>query len=389
MCQVELGVLGIRRGQGPALGGAEGETSLLKGAQGVAEAGVVDPELLPESGSGDSARGVLKDLAHGLGEGGWGGVVALDPEAQWLVTGVGEGEEQGVGRRCCAVLHGQAQALIGASDEVTGRVGPGVEIGAAAERLAGVPARALGHVVDDDEGEVVAAVELAEEAEEAGDVGSAVFVEAVKPDEGIEEQESGLKGREGLIEGMLVIGTVETKTRRRDDLDVEGADAEPPVAAQVRHAVPNPGEGVLGEVDEGGAGAHDFEATETGGAGGDGDGEIEAEPGFAGLGRPANDADGGGAPEIVDEPANLLGFRTDGVDGHDGQSAHIQMSLRAAMTSPEETTALPARAASSMALSARWSMALKLPLAISKRLSRALSSKGGVGAPATAERWAM
>lgn len=149
-----------------------------------------------------------------------------------------------------------------------------MEVGAAAECLAGVPASALGHVMDDDEGEVVAAVEFAEEAEEAGDVGGAVLVEAVKADQGIEEQEAGLEGREGLVEGTLVVEAVEAETRSRDDVKVEGAEGEPPVSAQVSYTVPNAREGILGEIDDGGARAHDLEVTEAGGTGGDGDGYI-------------------------------------------------------------------------------------------------------------------
>jgi hypothetical protein len=221
--EIELGVMGGRR-QGPAVGGTADEAPLFKGAEGIAEAGVVDPELLSESGSGDSARRVLEGLAHGLGEGRRSGVVALDLEAEWLALGVSEGQQEGVGRRCLAVFDGQAQTLVGASDEVAGGVGPGVEVGAAAERLAGVPARALGHVMDDDEGEVMAAVELAEEAEEAGDIGRAVLVEAVKPDQGIEKQEPGPEIREGLVEGALVVEAVEAETRSRDDVKVEGAE---------------------------------------------------------------------------------------------------------------------------------------------------------------------
>jgi hypothetical protein len=57
--------------------------------------GVADAELLAESGSGDGARRVLEGLAHDLGKGGWGGVVALDPEAEGLAIGLGERERPG------------------------------------------------------------------------------------------------------------------------------------------------------------------------------------------------------------------------------------------------------------------------------------------------------
>jgi hypothetical protein len=46
------------------------------------------------------------------------------------------------------------------------------------------------------------------------------------------------------------------------------------VSAQVIDAIPDAREGILGKVDDGGARAHDLEATEAGGTGGDGDGYV-------------------------------------------------------------------------------------------------------------------
>ena len=66
--------------------------------------------------------------------------------------------------------------------------------------------------------------------------------------------------------------------------------------------------------------------------------------------------------------------------------AHNHSRLRAAITSAEETVEEAARAASSMDLSARRSMARKLPRLISKIAAWASLSKGSVWAPATVQR---
>jgi len=58
------------------------------------------------------------------------------------------------------VLDGKAQTSIIAADQIAGGVGPGVEVGATAQRLAEVTAGALGHVVDKHEGELMTAVDV-------------------------------------------------------------------------------------------------------------------------------------------------------------------------------------------------------------------------------------
>lgn len=121
----------------------------------------------------------------------------------------GESQEHGVGRDSGAVLDGETEALVGSAEEIASGVGPGVEVGAAAEGLAGVAARALGHVVDESDGEGVATVEFAEEAEQAGDVGGTVFVETVEAHDGIEEEESGPERGEGGVECAPVVVEVE------------------------------------------------------------------------------------------------------------------------------------------------------------------------------------
>lgn len=370
--------------QGPAVGTAHGEVALLEGLQGVTEAGVVDTEPLTESGPGEGPVGVAQFVAYGFGEGWRLGVVAIEEEAGGLVVAAAEPQKHGIDGGSGAVLDGEAEALVGSTEEIASRVGPGVEVGAAPQGLAGVAARALGHVVDERDGEGVAAVELAEEAEQSGDVGGTVFVEAVESDEGIEEEECGPEGGEGGVECAPVGFEVEAQAGPGDDVEVEVGERELPVGTDLGDAVTELMRRVLGEIDDGGARGVDVEAAETGGTGGDGDGEIEPEPGFTGFGRSPDDADGVGAPEALDEPAGLGGPGVDGMDGQGRQAlVHGHSTLRAAMTSPEETTEAFEAATSSRALRARRSTARRLPRLSSKMASRASASKGSEAAPAT------
>ena len=64
------------------------------------------------------------------------------------------------------------------------------------------------------------------------------------------------------------------------------------------------------------------EATQAGRGGSDRHGHVESEERFEALGLSANDADGFGAPEPLDEPALLGGERLELVGGTDRQSGH-------------------------------------------------------------------
>jgi hypothetical protein len=163
------------------------------------------------------------------------------------------------------VLDGETQALIRVADEIACGVGPGVEIGATPEGLAKVAAGAFGHVVDEDDGEVVAAVEFAQEPEETGDIGCAVLIEAMKADEGIEDEELGLEGLEGVVQGDPVALEIEAEAGCGNDVEVEAGERHPPVLTELGDAVTELGKGVLGEVDHGGSGGVDLEAAEAGG----------------------------------------------------------------------------------------------------------------------------
>ncbi len=83
------------------------------------------------------------------------------------------------------MLDGEVQ-LLASVGEVAGGVGPGVQVGAAAQGLTGVLPCAFGHMMYEDDGDVMLAIELTQETQKAGDVGGTVFVEAVEAHEGVE-----------------------------------------------------------------------------------------------------------------------------------------------------------------------------------------------------------
>jgi len=188
----------------------------------------------------------------------------------------------------------------------------------------------------------------------------------VKADKGIEDEEPGLEGLEGVVQGDLVALEIEAEAGCGNGVEVEAGEGEAPVLTELGDAVTELGQGVLGEVDQGGPRGVDLEAAEAGGAGGHRDRQIQSQPGFTRLGGPANDADGAGAPQIADEPRRVGRLGIEGMDWEGGQRlVHGQINSRAAITWPEETASAPAPAASSMDLSARRSMALRLPRLIS------------------------
>ena len=134
------------------------------------------------------------------------------------------------------MLDGEAQ-LLTLVDEVAGRIGPGVQIGAAAQRQTGILPCALGHVVDEDDGDIMLTIELAQEAEQPGDVGGTVFVQAVEPHERIEQQQLGLQGGEGVVQGVSVLLQVEAQAGGGDDVEIESNQRQVSVLTQLVNAI--------------------------------------------------------------------------------------------------------------------------------------------------------
>lgn len=68
------------------------------------------------------------------------------------------------------MLDSELQTVVGAPHQIAGGVGPGMQIGGAAQGLAEIAPGALGHVVDEDQSELIAAVDGAQKAEQRRDV---------------------------------------------------------------------------------------------------------------------------------------------------------------------------------------------------------------------------
>jgi hypothetical protein len=189
----------------------------------------------------------------------------------------GEPKLDGLDGGCGAMLEGESEVLAaeaGAS-EIRSVIVPCVEITRASQGLAEVGADGLAHVVHDDDGDIEAALQLAEVAEQGGDVSGAVFVEAVQSHERVEQQELRAQVLEGGGEASLIGRLVESDGRGGDDVQIERVEVEGAVKAEACDASADLGESVLGEVDESGTGVESREATEERRSGRETDGEVE------------------------------------------------------------------------------------------------------------------
>ena len=68
------------------------------------------------------------------------------------------------------MLDGELQTVVGTAHQIAGGVGPSVQVGGATQGLAEIAAGAFGHVVDQDQSQLMAAIEGTQETEQRGDV---------------------------------------------------------------------------------------------------------------------------------------------------------------------------------------------------------------------------
>ena len=140
---------------------------MLESLEGETEAGVVDAQALAEDGPGERLAGAEESGAHGLGERRRrGGGRAVDDQREGLVGAASEAQQEGIGSGSGAVLDGEKQTVVGAAHQVTGGIGPGMQIGGAAQGLAEIARGALGQVVDEDQSQFMATVDGAQKAEQ-------------------------------------------------------------------------------------------------------------------------------------------------------------------------------------------------------------------------------
>jgi hypothetical protein len=238
-------------------------------------------------------------------------------------------EDQGElwGRGMRPMLGGEEEG-VALSPEVEARIGPGVELARAAKGLAGSQVTgAFSGVVNDGDGEMVSALEVAKKGKERHDGGGDVFIDAVQPHKGVEDQERGFELGDRPLEALTVLGAIEADRGGSERPEVEVLELEAEVSAGLLEAASQDHGSILGGEDEDAAGGVDREAAETGSARSDRDGETEGEEGLSALGLAAEDADGFFAPEALDEPARRCRVAGDLVGGHDGEGAAHELTF--------------------------------------------------------------
>ena len=224
------------------------------------------------------------------------------------------------------MLDAEEQAIVEAA-KIEIRVAPGVKFGAAAQGLSRAHGlAAFAGVVDEDDGEREVALQVAQVGEQGRDLGRGIFVDAMKPDEGVEDEQDRTERVDRRLQLRTVFDEIETHAGGGDHLDGqigEGdaggvGDALEPCAHQMQR--------VLGGVQEHGPVTHRPESTQARDAAGDGDDDVEGQEALAALRLAADDADGLVGPEVLDEPA-VLG-RTDRQVARTGNGQLVIASAR-------------------------------------------------------------
>ena len=173
------------------------------------------------------------------------------------------------------MLDGQRDVVaIAAQIEIA--VAPGMELGRAAQRLPGADAAAaLLGVVDDEDGNAVAALQLAQIGQQWGDLAAGVLVDAMQAHERIEDEQARLQSGDGLGEVAAVGIEVEPNGRRGDDLDIEVGQLHAGGDRDAFEAAAHDMQGILGRKEQDPAGARHREPAQARHTRCDGNREIE------------------------------------------------------------------------------------------------------------------
>jgi hypothetical protein len=172
--------------------------------------------------------------------------------------------------------------------------------------LAGTDAAgALLGVMNDQDGDGVAALQFPQIGERRRDFAAGVLIDAMQAHKGIENEETGLELGDGLVEAAANSLEIKPQGRFGDDLDVEFGKLEAAGGADSLEPPPHHVEGILGGIKKDASGGR--KAAQARRASGDRDGEIQGEEGFAALGLGADNPDSLLGPQILDQPVLLLG----------------------------------------------------------------------------------
>lgn len=226
--------------------------------------------------------------------------------------GVALGEEAkggALGGSGSTVLDGEGEDVpFAGATQVEVAVAPGVKLGAAPEGLSCAEmSGALAGVVDEDDSSLVMALQAAQVVEQWSDLGGDIFVDAVKADERVEDEEGWTQYADSIVEALTVEFQVEAQRGSGDDLEIEIGESQLGSCADPLESLADGGEGVLGREEQDTPLSSHGEPPEAGRGGRDGHGHVESEEGLAALGLAADDANGLGAPQPLNEPALLGG----------------------------------------------------------------------------------
>jgi hypothetical protein len=158
-------------------------------------------------------------------------------------------------------------------------------------------------MVSDDDGDLVATLQLPQGSEDGCHVVDLVLVRAMEADEGIEQQHSRPVVADGGVETIHVTLEVEAQRRDRDHVDIELVQAVASVFAERLESLADDIPPLLGEIDECRSRVTYIEGVEAGRPGGDTDGHFETEPGLERLRRTANEPHRPVSPQRLDEPS--------------------------------------------------------------------------------------
>jgi hypothetical protein len=161
--------------------------------------------------------------------------------------------------------------------------------------------------MDEEDGEIVVALDGAERAEDSGDLGGGVFVDAGQADEGIEHEQAGALAIDDRPQAVEVLLSIEAQGGDVEQIDGEWIDGESGDGGEPVKAGPQGVQAVFGAVEENGA-AETGRSSEHLGVGGHGESDLGGQEGLSHLGGSAQDADSGGQPEIFDQPL-LVGWQ--------------------------------------------------------------------------------
>jgi hypothetical protein len=147
-------------------------------------------------------------------------------------------------------------------------------------------------MVDDEDGDAMAPLQLVQVRKQRRDFASGVFVDAVQPHEGIEDQQPWLQAGDGVGEAAPIGLEIEPERGSGDDLDIEIGKVDAGGDGDALEPPAHSGRGILGGIEEDTAGVGYRKTPQAGNTSSNGNGQIERQERPAALGLAADDADG-------------------------------------------------------------------------------------------------